>query len=62
MSAPRMIKIDRGRIHPNMTEDEIQSLALDMMAQMTSAEIRIWEPHLADVIRRKAQQRSEETP
>ena len=44
MSASRMIKIDRGRIHPNMTEDEIQSLALDMMAQMTSAEIRIWEP------------------
>ena len=62
MSAPRMIKIDRGRIHPNMTEDEIQSLALDMMAQMTSAEIRIWEPHLADEIRRKAQPRSEEKP
>ena len=56
-----MIKINRGRIHPNITEDEIQSLALDMMAEMTPAEVRIWAPHLAGLIRHQAQQRSEET-
>ena len=47
MSATRIIEIDFGRIHANMTEDEIQSLALDMMAGLTSAEVRLLHQNLA---------------